>query len=127
MPDTALLVIDMQRALLKGAHDGEACLARVAGLAARARAADVPVVYLRQRLADVPIEWLEVHPALTPRPGDVVLDKRDCLFRVAEPGQAHRTRPGLDAGRGPVETPHGRRPLHLPIPNGPGPVGRGSL
>ncbi|MFG3018097.1 isochorismatase family protein [Streptomyces sp. NPDC048254] len=75
MPDTALLIIDMQRALLKDAHDGEACLGRVAELAERARAAGVPVVYLRQRFDQVPPEWLEVHPTLTPRPGDVVLDK----------------------------------------------------
>ncbi|WP_316773530.1 isochorismatase family protein [Streptomyces sasae] len=75
MPDTALLIIDMQRALLKDAHDGEACLDRVADLAARARSADVPVIYLRQRLDQVPAEWLEVHPTLTPEPTDVVLDK----------------------------------------------------
>lgn len=43
MPDTALLVIDMQRALLKDAHDGEACLGKVAEPTDRARAADVPV------------------------------------------------------------------------------------
>ncbi|GGN41966.1 isochorismatase family protein [Streptomyces fuscichromogenes] len=75
MPDTALLIIDMQRAMLKDAHDGEACLARVAELADRARVAGVPVVYLRQQFDTVPAEWLEVHPALTPEPGDVVLDK----------------------------------------------------
>lgn len=75
MPDTALLVIDMQRALLKDAHDGDACLGRVAELADRARAAGVPVVYLRQQFDQVPAEWLEVHPTLTPQPGDVVLDK----------------------------------------------------
>ncbi|MGY5057618.1 isochorismatase family protein [Streptomyces sp. 900105755] len=75
MPDTALLVIDMQPALLKDAYDAEACLGRVAELSDRARAAGVPVVYLRQRFDQVPPEWLEVHPALTPRPGDVVLDK----------------------------------------------------
>ncbi|MFD4508223.1 isochorismatase family protein [Streptomyces sp. NPDC058457] len=75
MPDTALLIIDMQRAMLKDAHDGEACLGRVADLADRARAADVPVVYLRQQFAQLSAEWLEVHPTLTPRPGDVVLDK----------------------------------------------------
>ncbi|MFG3291096.1 isochorismatase family protein [Streptomyces sp. NPDC048179] len=75
MPDTALLIIDMQRALLKDAHDVEACLSTVAELAARARAARVPVVYLRQRFDQVPAEWLAVHPALTPEPGDLVLDK----------------------------------------------------
>ncbi|MFD4598969.1 isochorismatase family protein [Streptomyces sp. NPDC058464] len=75
MPDTALLIIDMQRAMMKDAHDGEACLGRVAELADRARADGVPVVYLRQQFAQLPAEWLEIHPTLTPRPGDVVLDK----------------------------------------------------
>ncbi|MFJ9567391.1 isochorismatase family protein [Streptomyces fuscichromogenes] len=75
MPDTALLIIDMQRAMLKDAHEGETCLAKVAELAERARANGVPVVYLRQQFAQLPAEWLEVHPALTPEPGDVVLDK----------------------------------------------------
>lgn len=71
MPDTALIVIDMQPALMDGAHDREAFLGRVADLAARARAAGVPVVYLRQRL-DGPAD---VDPAVAPQPGDVVLDK----------------------------------------------------
>ncbi|MGW1623902.1 hypothetical protein [Streptomyces sp. NPDC002172] len=43
MPGTALLVIDMRRALLKDVHNGEACLGKVAEPADRARAADVPV------------------------------------------------------------------------------------
>lgn len=37
MPDTALLIIDMQSALLSDAYDVEACLGRVANLAERAR------------------------------------------------------------------------------------------
>jgi nicotinamidase-related amidase len=72
MPDTALLVIDMQPALLAGAHGIEACLSRVAALADRARSAGVPVIYLRQRLDD---EAPDVHPTVAPRPGDTVLDK----------------------------------------------------
>jgi nicotinamidase-related amidase len=71
MTDTALLVIDLQPALLTGAHDLDTCLSRVADLAERARSAGAPVVYLRQRL-DGPYD---VHPAITPRAGDVVLDK----------------------------------------------------
>nr|BEK70823.1 cysteine hydrolase family protein [Kitasatospora purpeofusca] len=77
MPDTALLVVDLQIALLLGAHDTEACLDRVAELAGRARAAGVPVVYLRQRVdhPDVPVEALEIHPTVAPQPGDTVLAK----------------------------------------------------
>lgn len=72
MPDSALLVIDMQPALMTGAHDHAGVLSRVAALAARARQAGVPVVYLRQRLDGAPAD---VDPALAPEPGDVVLDK----------------------------------------------------
>ncbi|MHC3474571.1 isochorismatase family protein [Streptomyces sp. 7R007] len=75
MPDTALLVIDMQTALLSDAHDVAACLHTVADLAERARCAGVPVVYLRQRLPDGPADLTDVHPAVAPRPGDAVLDK----------------------------------------------------
>ncbi|MFD9935347.1 isochorismatase family protein [Streptomyces massasporeus] len=48
-----------------------------AGLAERARAVNVPVLYLRQRveLPGVPAELLDIHPAVAPDPGDTVLDK----------------------------------------------------
>ncbi|MEU3299279.1 isochorismatase family protein [Streptomyces sp. NPDC006678] len=75
MSDTALLIIDMQSALLRDAYDVEACLREVADLAGQARSAGVPVFYLRQRLHDVPADLADVHPAVAPRPGDVVLDK----------------------------------------------------
>ncbi|MFF3878240.1 isochorismatase family protein [Streptomyces sp. NPDC001978] len=79
MPDTALLIIDMQSALLADAHDAEGCLFRVAALANRARSTGAPVVYLRQRLdLTVPgltAELVDVHPTVAPQPGDAVLDK----------------------------------------------------
>ncbi|MER6216679.1 isochorismatase family protein [Streptomyces sp. NPDC001674] len=75
MPDTALLIIDMQRALLSDAHDAEPCLHRVATLAEQARCAGVPIIYLRQRLPDVPPPLSDIHPAVAPRPGDLTLDK----------------------------------------------------
>ncbi|MEQ6027996.1 isochorismatase family protein [Streptomyces salinarius] len=75
MPDTALLIIDMQSALLSDAYDVEACLSRVADLAGRARSAGVPVIYLRQRLYDVPSSLADVHPSVAARPSDVLLDK----------------------------------------------------
>lgn len=69
MPDTALLIIDMQHTLLADAYDAEGRLSRVAALADRARTAGVPVVYLRQRGQG------PVHAAVAPQEGDVVLDK----------------------------------------------------
>ncbi|MFD5515777.1 isochorismatase family protein [Streptomyces sp. NPDC127066] len=77
MPETALLIIDMQSALLADAHDVDACLSRVVDLSKRARSTGAPVVYLRQRLndSDLPAELIDVHPAVAPQTGDVVLDK----------------------------------------------------
>ncbi|MFD5813969.1 isochorismatase family protein [Streptomyces sp. NPDC127038] len=75
MPDTALLIIDLQTALLSDAHEVEACLHKVAHLAERARCASMPVIYLRQRLPDVPAGLIDVHPTVAPQLGDVVLDK----------------------------------------------------
>lgn len=75
MPGTALFIIDMQTALLGDAHDVEACLHTVADLAEQARSAGVLIIYLRQRLPDVPAGLSDVHPAVAPQPGDVVLDK----------------------------------------------------
>ncbi|MEU5539210.1 isochorismatase family protein, partial [Streptomyces sp. NPDC020362] len=77
MPDTALLIVDVQSALVAEAHDAEACLTRVAELAGRAQAAGVPVLYLRQQvdLPGVPTELLDIHPAVAPQPDDIVLDK----------------------------------------------------
>jgi nicotinamidase-related amidase len=71
MPDTALLIIDLQPGLLTGAHDLDACLSRVADLADRARSAGAPVVYLRQRLD----EPSDVHPGVAPRDGDVLAER----------------------------------------------------
>lgn len=77
VPDTALLIIDMQSALVAGAHDVDPCLSRVAELAGRARSVGVPVLYLRQRadLPGVPAELLDIHPTVTPQSNDIVLDK----------------------------------------------------
>ncbi|MGW3915376.1 isochorismatase family protein [Streptomyces sp. NPDC005070] len=75
MPKTALLIIDMQTALLSDAYDVEACLRTVADLGEQARSAGVPVIYLRHRLHDVPAGLIDVHPAVAPQLGDVVLDK----------------------------------------------------
>ncbi|MEU3402451.1 isochorismatase family protein [Streptomyces sp. NPDC006670] len=93
MPDAALLVIDMQEALLDDAHDVEACLGTVARLAEQARSAGVPVVYLRQRLDDVPADLADVHPAVAPRPGDAVRPPGVPSPGHRRPGSASPPRP----------------------------------
>jgi nicotinamidase-related amidase len=46
-PATALLVVDLQNAVVADAHEREAVLATVGGLVARARSEDVPVVWVQ--------------------------------------------------------------------------------
>ncbi|MFF7798404.1 cysteine hydrolase family protein [Streptomyces olivaceus] len=46
-PRTALLVIDVQNGVLAGAHDRDGVIANIDTLVGRARAADVPVVWVQ--------------------------------------------------------------------------------
>jgi nicotinamidase-related amidase len=77
----ALLVIDMQNAIVEQAYDADRVLATVTGVIAQARQAGTPVIYLRhEHSQDGPLKYgtpaWGIHPALAPQPGDVVLDKR---------------------------------------------------
>ncbi len=81
---TALLVIDLQRAMFETnppIDGGGKLLDIVQGLIAGARRAAVPVVYVRHdggagdELEGGTPGW-QVHPALAPRPGEAVIDKR---------------------------------------------------
>ncbi|MFH8436634.1 cysteine hydrolase family protein [Streptomyces sp. NPDC018007] len=74
---SALLVIDMQNALVAIAHRASATVAAVAGLQERARSAGAPVVLVQQE--DEELErgtkgW-RIAPELAPAPGDTVLPK----------------------------------------------------
>lgn len=82
----ALLVIDVQRGMFETGdqppiHDAEGFLARVGGAIAKARAADVPVFFVRHDGGPGdPLEagtpgW-EIHPAVAPRAGEPVVEKR---------------------------------------------------
>ena len=46
-PNTALLVIDVQRGVVASAHERDAVVANIAALVDKARAADVPVVWVQ--------------------------------------------------------------------------------
>ncbi len=83
---TALLVIDVQVNMFDPANPcagGDALLARVGDLVARARAAGAPIVYVRNcgGPGDPDQEgtpgW-QLHPSLRPAAGEPVLDKRTC-------------------------------------------------
>lgn len=83
---TALLVIDVQVGMFDPSdpvHDAEALLGVISGLIDKARAAEVPVVYIQhdsgpygpgERLNHGTPGW-EIHPAIAPRAGDVVVEK----------------------------------------------------
>ena len=79
---SALLIVDVQRALTEGAqacHDAAGVIDRINGVAARARAAAVPVVFIQHEAAGggfVPgsRSW-ELAPALRVAPTDLRLRK----------------------------------------------------
>ncbi len=86
---TALLVIDMQAVLFDPEPpEAEAVVARINGLAARARLAGAPVVWVQHEtasgdlVADTP-GW-QLHPGLVTAPSDVFLRKRmsDAFLRT---------------------------------------------
>ena len=81
MGNTALLVIDMQTALMDGAWEGEQLVARLKTLIANARTAGTPVVYMQHENEAYPpmragADTWQVYPPIAPEPGDIVLRKR---------------------------------------------------
>lgn len=81
---TALLVIDVQVCNFEESapvHGGSDLLSEISGLIARARAAGVPVIYVQHCGPEGAIDepgtpgW-EIHPAVAPTEGDVVIQKR---------------------------------------------------
>jgi nicotinamidase-related amidase len=53
-PNTALLVIDVQNGVVAGAHDRDGVIANIGSLVERARAEDVPVVWVQHNDDDLP-------------------------------------------------------------------------
>ncbi|MFM9373140.1 cysteine hydrolase family protein [Streptomyces sp. Da 82-17] len=98
MADSALVVMDVQRDVVEIADDGSGYLSRLRRAIDGARAAGVPVIYVVMALRpgegevgprNKPINHVvqaglftegspgtEIHPAVAPRPGDVVVTKR---------------------------------------------------
>ncbi|MDO3685783.1 isochorismatase family protein [Micromonospora sp. C28ISP2-4] len=76
-PRTALLVIDVQNGVVRGAHDRDRVVATIAGLVDRARAADVPVVWVQHRSDDLPTdsEQWRIVPELTRRDDEPLVHK----------------------------------------------------
>ena len=53
-PNTALLVIDVQNGVVGGAHNRDEVVTNIASLVQRARAADVPVVWVQHNSGELP-------------------------------------------------------------------------
>ncbi len=51
-PNTALLVIDVQNSVVKGAHERDTVVANIATLVEKARAAEVPVIWVQDEGGD---------------------------------------------------------------------------
>src|SRR5271165_3662088 len=67
-PNTALLVVDVQNGVVKGAHERDAVVANVGSLVDRARRERVPVVWVQHsdgQLARESDDW-QIVPELTP-------------------------------------------------------------
>src|SRR5581483_209199 len=77
-PNTAVLVIDVQNGVVGGAHARDAVVANVASVVEKARAADVPVVWVQpssDNLAEGSEEW-QIVPELSPDETEPLVPKR---------------------------------------------------
>jgi len=74
---TALLVVDVQRDVVAGAHDRDATVSRIAGLVERARAAAVPVVWVQHHDDEMPrgTDGWQIVDELQPAAGEAVVHK----------------------------------------------------
>src|SRR5215831_16141113 len=76
-PNTALLVIDVQNGAVAGAHERDAVVANIAGLVDRARAEDVPVVWVQHNDAGLvrgTDDW-QLVPELIPGEDEPLVEK----------------------------------------------------
>ena len=76
-PNTALLVLDVQKGVVEGAHKRDAVLANIGSLVEKARRERVPVVWVQhsdERLAKGSDDW-RIVPELTPGDGEPLVQK----------------------------------------------------
>jgi nicotinamidase-related amidase len=76
-PNTALLVVDVQKGVVGGAHDRDAVVANIGSLVEKARQEQVPVVWIQhndESIARESDEWLIV-PELTPGEDEPLVEK----------------------------------------------------
>ncbi|MEV7436037.1 isochorismatase family protein [Streptomyces griseoviridis] len=76
-PNTALLVVDVQKGVVGGAHQRDAVVANIAGLVERARREEVPVVWVQhsdEGLTRGSDDW-RIVPELTPGDAEPLVEK----------------------------------------------------
>jgi nicotinamidase-related amidase len=76
-PNTALLVVDVQKGVVEGAHDRDAVIANVGRLVEKARQERVPVVWVQHSDDDLERgseEW-RIVPELTPSDAEPLVEK----------------------------------------------------
>jgi isochorismate hydrolase len=76
-PNTALLVVDVQRGVVEGAHERDAVVANVGSLVEKARREQVPVVWVQhsdEQLARGSDEW-RIVPELSPDDAEPLVEK----------------------------------------------------
>jgi nicotinamidase-related amidase len=76
-PNTALIVIDLQNGVVAGAWQRDAVLANVNALIERARAANIPVIWVRhidEELKPNSDAW-RIVAELSPAPGEAIVEK----------------------------------------------------
>jgi len=76
-PNTALVVVDVQNGVVAEAHERDAVVANVGRLVAKARAADVPVVWVQHADEDLPdgSEAWRIVPELVPEEAEPIVGK----------------------------------------------------
>jgi nicotinamidase-related amidase len=86
---TAVLIIDVQVGLIEGerpVHRGHEVVDRIKGLLARARAAEVPIVYVQDNdVGEIESPAWQIYPSIAPAPEDAVVRKpyADAFYHTA--------------------------------------------
>jgi nicotinamidase-related amidase len=96
MSKSALLIIDVQQGLVARAHQAQQLLDNLQDLLAKARAAQVPVIYMQhdgdsgETLEPNQAGW-EIHPAIMPANGERVIRKRasDSFYETPLESELH--------------------------------------
>ena len=76
-PNTALLVVDVQKGVVEKAHERDAVVANVGSLVDKARREQIPVIWVQHsddQLAKGSEDW-RIAPELTPGDGEPLIDK----------------------------------------------------